>query len=155
MTLKAAIWVHGSIFKPEYPERITRSKPIGWGMEILGKAGTYNWFHIPISTPVIMDGARPRLSKIFVFYNSATQAITKAALTDVHIYDGKNKVITVVPLMHQIVGSSSRRSPFIAVSEYRYASFFQRVHYMLMFLSHLAPPALILSAKVCDIFGMW
>ena len=88
MTLKAAIWVHGSIFKPEYPERITRSKPIGWGMEILGKAGTYNWFHIPISTPVIMDGARPRLSKIFVFYNSATQAITKAALTDVHIYDG-------------------------------------------------------------------
>lgn len=92
MTIKAAIWVHGSIFKPEYPDRLTKVKPIGWGLEIIGRGGTDNWFHASISTPVILDGIRPKLSKVFVLFNSASPKIVKATVSDVHIYDGKNRV---------------------------------------------------------------
>jgi hypothetical protein len=92
MTIKSAVWLHGSMFKPEYPERLSKIKPVGWGLEVSGKAGTDNWFHIPISTPVILDGIRPKLSKIFVLYNTTTETIANAAIKDVHLYDGKNKI---------------------------------------------------------------
>lgn len=92
MTLKAAVWVHGSIIKPEYPDRLSRIRPIGWGLEITGKENTDNWFHIPITTPVILDGVRPKLSKVFILFNSETNAIVKARIVGVHMYDGGNKV---------------------------------------------------------------
>lgn len=93
MALKAAMWVHGTIVKVEYPEKLA---PVsydglirrGWGTHFWGKENTTNWFHIPITTPVIIDDIRPPLVKVFVFYKTNGWA----KITNVHVYDGQRKV---------------------------------------------------------------
>lgn len=91
--IKAATWVHGTIAEAEFPDRLTEIQRKGGGTTFLAKAGTTNWFHIPITTPVILDGVRPQLTKIFVLYQAGSDSmITKPHITSLHIYDGKNKV---------------------------------------------------------------
>lgn len=46
-----------------------------------------NWFHVPIATPVILDGVRPKLQKVFVFYKAGL-----ALITNLHIWDGSRIV---------------------------------------------------------------
>jgi hypothetical protein len=93
-SLKCAEWVHGNAVRPEFPDRLVSSENKGWGAEFRGKAGTSNWFHFPITTPVIEEGTRPLLSKIFVLFKSDEGAAIDqgAAITNLHIYDGKNIV---------------------------------------------------------------
>jgi hypothetical protein len=84
-----AVWVHGNVVAVESPQNL---KPdgivrIGWGSSFVGKSGSTNWFHIPITTPVILDNVRPKLKKVFVKYKSMDGQITK-----LHIYDGGKKV---------------------------------------------------------------
>ena len=85
MALKAAVWVHGTIVQAEYPPHYVLRK--GWGTQFGGTHGTSNWFHIPITTPVILDGVRPRLTKVFVFYQGSGGFINH-----LHIYDGPRLV---------------------------------------------------------------
>ena len=93
MPLKAAMWVHGTIVEVEYPERLAPWSTDGlvrkgWGTHFWGKENTNNWFHIPITTPVILDDIRPPLVKVFVFYK--TEGYAK--ITNVHVWDGPKKV---------------------------------------------------------------
>jgi len=93
MALKAAAWVHGTIVEVENPGLLA---PIismwkrGWGTHFWGKEESYNWFHIPFTTPVIVDNIRPTLAKVFVFYKTDGWA----KITNVHVYDGPRKVKT-------------------------------------------------------------
>jgi hypothetical protein len=94
MTTKAAMWVHGTIVEVEYPGNLQSWVRKGWGTHFVGKPGTDNWFHIPITTPVILDDRRLQLVKIFVFYNTDIPAAAAARpyITDVQVFDGPNKV---------------------------------------------------------------
>jgi len=89
-----ARWVHGTAFEAEYPDRLVRRERKGWGSSFFMKPGTTNWFHIAIPTPALIDGVRPLLSRIFVLYGASrgAGATFGSTLTDVHVYDGKNKV---------------------------------------------------------------
>ncbi len=85
MGMKAAMWVHGTIVEAENPN--IRPLRTGGGAQFGGTSQELNWFHIPITTPVILDDVRPELGKILVLYN-ATGCTVKA----VHVYDGPTKV---------------------------------------------------------------
>ncbi len=87
MAIKAAMWVHGTIVEAENPGPWINISRKGWGTHFK-MANQNNWFHIPFTTPVMLDDARPRLGKIFVFYETKGDA----KITNVHIYDGKTKV---------------------------------------------------------------
>jgi hypothetical protein len=91
MALKAAMWVHGTIVEPEYPPLYAVRR--GWGTHFGGAHGTTNWFHIPITTPVILDGVRPRLVKVFVFFHGSGGYINQ-----LHVYDGRSLVKTLTDL---------------------------------------------------------
>jgi energy-converting hydrogenase Eha subunit A len=51
------------------------------------------WFHVPIPTPVIDNGRRASLIRVFTLYN-ATPGVSLAA---VHVYDGVNKIAALAP----------------------------------------------------------
>ena len=48
-----AMWVHGTAVQIEYPERLERVQRMAFHTRIVGTAGTSNWLHFPISTPVV------------------------------------------------------------------------------------------------------
>ncbi len=84
LTPKATLCVHGNIVQPEYPEKIDEVSRKGWGTTFWGKEDSTNWFHLPLSQPIELDGQRPKLTKAFLFYHNTT----RSPITAVHIYDG-------------------------------------------------------------------
>jgi len=84
MAIKAAMWVHGIIAEAENPVSFVKRR--GWGAQFGGRA-QLNWFHIPMTIPAILDGARPQLAKVFVLYKT-----NKAVVKNVHIFDGPRKI---------------------------------------------------------------
>jgi hypothetical protein len=84
MTPKATLCVHGNIVQPEYPEHIEELSRKGWGTTFWGKEDTSNWFHIPLSLPIQLDGQRPKLTKVFVYFHNSS----RSPITAVHVYDG-------------------------------------------------------------------
>lgn len=56
----------------------------GFGGRFRMENGKSNWFHFAIPTPVIVNNARAKLLKVFVFYNIDTWAMLK----EVTIWDG-------------------------------------------------------------------
>lgn len=102
MTLKAAMWVHGTIVEAKDPSKLVSITRKGKGTDVVGMQNTYNWFHFPIATPVILDDQRPALVKVFVFYNTKVPPLPgppppgpaqqPPLITDVRVYDGPNKV---------------------------------------------------------------
>ncbi len=92
MAIKAAMWVHGNIVEAEYLDRLQSWIRRGWGTHFIGKPGTDNWFHFPITTPVILDGNPLRVAKVFVFYDTHLVTAAGPIITDIHVYDGLNKV---------------------------------------------------------------
>lgn len=91
VSLKAAMWAHGTSAQVEFPERLRPNNPVrrqGWGTTFSGPSRAENWFHFAIPTPVILDDVRPAVGKIFVFYDTHGGGAT---LLDVHLYDGPFK----------------------------------------------------------------
>jgi hypothetical protein len=89
MTPKATLCVHGNIVQPEYPEHIDEVSRKGWGTTFWGKEDTTNWFHIPLSLPVMLDGQKPKLTKVFVFFHNTS----RSPITAVHLYDGPRTIM--------------------------------------------------------------
>jgi hypothetical protein len=82
VSLKSAIWIHGNIVEVQFPERVNQRK-FDWGTLYTSRGSpAENWFHFPIPTPVIVDDQRPPLSKVFVFYNARSAAITEVGIRD-------------------------------------------------------------------------
>jgi hypothetical protein len=102
MALKAAMWVHHTVVKAEDP-RPEFIDVKGWGVHFWGvPENQLCWFHFPITTPVILEDARPQLVKVFVFYKTSHRVAkaedptrpkpTSPTVTNLHIYDGPTRV---------------------------------------------------------------
>lgn len=93
MTVKAEQWVHGTLFDVEYPDRLTSQNRRGWGYECSMKSGQNNWFHISVPTPAVLDGQRPKLSKVYVLFSTKMgSAMFLSSLNAIHLYDGYHKI---------------------------------------------------------------
>ena len=82
--LKALISVHGNVVHPEYPQFVEEVSRKGWGATFWGKDDTTNWFHIPFAVPNLLDGVKPKLSRVFLFFHNTS----RSPVTSVHLYDG-------------------------------------------------------------------
>lgn len=97
--LKSEMWIHGTAFQPEEP--VVFSVRRGWGAFFRGNpsvldaashhwtgpAAVSHWFHASLPTPVIVDGVRPRLTRLFLFYQA-----DQAWLRQVHLWDAARRV---------------------------------------------------------------
>ncbi len=100
--IKRAVWVHGNAVTAERPGDLAGEVRIGWGSSFLLKPGTDNWFHVSIPTPVLIDGVRPKLSKVFVLFTTSKSegggefgegGMFQGSVIDaLHLYDGAKKV---------------------------------------------------------------
>lgn len=76
--------VHGNAFEPEYLSRIEEVSRKGWGVTFWGRDSTTNWFHLPFSSPNQVDGASPKLSRVFLYFHNTS----RSPIASVHLYDG-------------------------------------------------------------------
>lgn len=53
LTGMLAMWMHGTGVQIEFPERLNRVQRMAFHTHIVGQPNTSNWFHFPISTPVV------------------------------------------------------------------------------------------------------
>jgi hypothetical protein len=93
------MWVHGTSLQPEEP--VAYSARRGWGGFFRGNPAVYDklshqwagplsvthWFHAAVPTPVILDGVRPRFTRLFLLYHA-----DQAWLRQVHLWDGARRV---------------------------------------------------------------
>jgi len=80
-----AFWEHGNIVEAEDP--VLSMKRWGWGTTI-EQNFSYNWFHFNISTPVLLDGVRSPLKKIFVFFDASPST----TITQIDVWDGATRI---------------------------------------------------------------
>lgn len=97
MSLKAAFWVNGNAVRSQDSGLWLNEVHLGDGSHFktaLGAEDPANlgkntlWFHIPITTPVIIDDIRPKLAKVFLCYRTTGNSKLRA----IHLYDGGTKV---------------------------------------------------------------
>ena len=86
MSLQAS-WMHGNAVSVESPENCLRVGHFGWGGDFALKPGKASWFHIPVPTPVIVDGVRTRVQRFFVLFSAEN-----CEIRGVHVYDGSSKI---------------------------------------------------------------
>lgn len=86
--LENATWVHGNAAVIEHPDRVESQRYFGFFNRVIGDAGSSNWIHLALPTPVIEDGRRLVLDRFML------RAVTgsSAVLRDVHIRDGERVV---------------------------------------------------------------
>src|SRR5262245_36098339 len=103
MQIKSAVWVHGTSVQPEYAVPSIARK--GWGTQIVGNPSVFisgqpgvadfwsgpqtvrNWFHFALTTPVIIDDARPKLTRCFVLFFAQ-----QAWVREVHVWDANRQL---------------------------------------------------------------
>jgi hypothetical protein len=88
INLKSAVWVHGNIVQVQDPERLTFQRRYDFAAKFIGNNRHENWFHFPMPTPVIIDDVRPKLAKVFVFYN----ARSSVTINELRVLDGHRRV---------------------------------------------------------------
>lgn len=86
LKISYASWIHGHSMQIEYPDRISAQWRAGFGLNLEGRAGTENWFHFAIPTPVIIDDRRLRADSVMLRFTTAS---VDAFVRDVHVYDGE------------------------------------------------------------------
>lgn len=82
--VQTILTVHGNAAEPEYPGLIEEVSRKGWGATFWGREATTNWFHLPFTAPNLVNGERPRLSRVFVYFHNTSRSPIMA----VHLYDG-------------------------------------------------------------------
>jgi hypothetical protein len=85
MSIKQAMWVHGTAVQAEREGYHISRRRVGWGAEITSHGA--EWFHFAVPTPVIFGGKDSMLQKAFVFFKTTMSA----KIIGVHLYDGKSK----------------------------------------------------------------
>lgn len=84
-----AVWVHGNVAEAEAPWNLESTAVRGWGIFFTGKENSFNWFHIPISTPVITESTRVRLEKFFLRFKT----FGDCTINNIHVWDGNTRII--------------------------------------------------------------
>jgi len=92
MNIVETVWIHGVAVKAEFNDRIKSTSYKGWGSSFQCLNDQNNWFHIALTTPVIINGARPKLSKIYLLFSTESGMIGEIKIHSIHLYDGKHKV---------------------------------------------------------------
>ena len=83
MSIKQAMWVHGTSVQAKHEgDHINRSGP-GWGSQFSSHGA--DWFHFAVPSPVIFGGKNSEIEKAFILYKTTMTA----KITKVHLYDGK------------------------------------------------------------------
>jgi len=78
MAIKMATWLSGNGAQPEFAPYLQRRMA---GSAIFGGVDlSENWFHFPITTPVIIDDRRPKLTRFFVPYRMKFCSVLKIQL---------------------------------------------------------------------------
>jgi hypothetical protein len=88
-SISYASWIHGHSMQIEYPDRIASQRRAGYSINVEGKAGTSNWFHFAIPTPVIIDDVRLRADCVMLRFTTGS---VDAFVRHVHVYDGEKKI---------------------------------------------------------------
>jgi hypothetical protein len=108
MTIKMATWMHGNGAQPENAP-LTQRRMAGSGL-FGGADLSTNFFHFPITTPVIIDDQRPLLTRVFVLYR-----MKFCAVESVQLWSGRQRM-TVFPVTQET--GVSRDHPDIDRSEF-------------------------------------
>lgn len=87
--LAQAMWIHGHSMEIEAPDALARVWRAGFYVEVEGKPDSDNWFHFAIPTKVIVNDNRLRVGSIMLLFETLSP---NAIVSDVHIYDGDNKI---------------------------------------------------------------
>jgi|SRR5271165_1640372 len=96
MALKTATWVHGNALTVVAPNSVDQIMHEGSGTIVDIRSGTQPWFHIPISTPVLINNVRSQLFRVFILFQTRPG---DGIITDVWVYDGES-------LIHQFTNLS-------------------------------------------------
>src|SRR6266700_955815 len=83
--LASAMWIQGNALTVESPAAVVQTLHIGWGTVVYGVLGKSSWFHIPVPSPVVINDARPRLTKVFLMFDVGAGM---GYISNVHLYDG-------------------------------------------------------------------
>jgi hypothetical protein len=96
MTGFSASWIHGHSVVAEQPPvedgGLFAFNHFGWGAQITMRPGFARWFHIAIPAPVILDGQRMKLDRVFLGFQQIAGFPHSAAIQDVHLWDGGQKI---------------------------------------------------------------
>ena len=96
MTIASAEWLHGTAFDVEHEGDFETIEHKGWGLMLTGKPDRQAWVHAAIATPVIIDGKRPQLGKLFVLFRSSDPTpLPPAKIVALHVYDGAKKIASL------------------------------------------------------------
>jgi hypothetical protein len=91
-----ASWVHGNAVVAEKPPvedgGLLDFNHFGWGTQIVMRPGFVRWFHIFIPSPVLVDGNRAKLIRVFLQWQQVRGEPKTAYIQDAHLWDGGNKV---------------------------------------------------------------
>jgi len=60
-TTERSIWTHGTATQVQFADRLDLIEYRSTGAFFKGQPGTDNWFHLPISMPVLLNGGRPTI----------------------------------------------------------------------------------------------
>lgn len=85
-----ASWVHGNAVVAQSSDLFSFEK-YGWGTQIVMRPGQSCWFHIPVPTPEILDGARMQLIRAFIQLRFEGPG---GILDELHLWDGDRRVAT-------------------------------------------------------------
>jgi peptidoglycan hydrolase-like protein with peptidoglycan-binding domain len=88
-SIAEASWTHGTSIQVEDQGAVDSMRRFGFFTRIVGKAGTTNWFHFAIPTPVIVNDVRKSIGPCLLRFQTGG---TAAVVRDVHIYDGEVRV---------------------------------------------------------------
>lgn len=99
-----ASWAHGNAVVAEQPPGYENDggafgfgglfslNHFGWGTQIAMRPGFGSWFHIPIPTPVILDGKRMKLIRVFLQWSQIAGYAHSGSISDAHLWDGQTRV---------------------------------------------------------------
>jgi hypothetical protein len=91
-----ASWIHGSAVTAEAPPvedgGLFAFNHFGWGTQITMRPGFARWFHIAIPAPVLLDGKRMKLHRVFLQWQQIRGLPRSATIQDAHLWDGQTRV---------------------------------------------------------------
>jgi Family of unknown function (DUF6623) len=81
------LWVPGTIVQIEYPDYVSYVSRKGYGTFITQNGG-FNWFHLPIAAPYIIEDQVLACQRVFVFF----RATDGPFVANIHVHSGGDLV---------------------------------------------------------------
>lgn len=83
MTTLYSFWTHGTALTVESPENVSYIGYFGWGADMDINPGKSSWFHIPLTSPQMLNSDTVRILRTYLFFNAFN-----CSIRNVHVYDG-------------------------------------------------------------------